>query len=249
MKDNTLIPPCADFHSLSSKAVSEDPTFSCANSSSASGFGFTPLEDQALLGLCSWSWTTSFLPLFPKTLHETLPSSFSWKTRLCRSIMLINAQNLWVALRYLTSDWAQLALLQEKHEISNMHIPFLFLSWPENMFVCLFIDSKERGRDREININVREKPQSLASCMLPDGWDQICNLGMCSDWNQTCGPLVHETMLQSLSHTTQSPCIFFFLASNRKHLIASWQPGPSIPSWFSHSCPQRSYEIMWSKYT
>ena len=44
----------------------------------------------------------------------------------------------------------------------------------------MLIDFLERGEGRERNIDVKEKHQSVASCMHPD-WDQTRNLDMCPD--------------------------------------------------------------------
>ena len=54
---------------------------------------------------------------------------------------------------------------------------FFFFSFFLNPHPNMFIDFRERGRDREMerNIDVREKHQSLASCM-------------CSDWGPNPQP-------------------------------------------------------------
>ena len=60
--------------------------------------------------------------------------------------------------------------------ISFHFISFHFLTSLKGML----IDFLERGEGRERNIDVKEKHQSVASCMHPD-WDQTRNLDMCPD--------------------------------------------------------------------
>ena len=55
-----------------------------------------------------------------------------------------------------------------------------------NYLFFLFIDSREK--DRERNIDVREEHWPVASCTLPN-WDQTQNPGMGPDWESNLWPV------------------------------------------------------------
>ena len=67
----------------------------------------------------------------------------------------------------------------------------------------LFLERGEgREKERERNINVREKHQLVASCIhLVRDWTRTP--GMCSDWNRTGELLLCEMTPNQLSQTGQ----------------------------------------------
>ena len=68
-------------------------------------------------------------------------------------------------------------------------------------FIYLILETGEEGREkeRERNMNVREKRGSVSSCTCPSG-DLARNPGMCPDWELNPQPL----RLQAGDQTTES---------------------------------------------
>ena len=63
----------------------------------------------------------------------------------------------------------------------------------------LFLERREgREKERERNIDVQQKHQSVASCVPPTG-DLACNPGMCPDWESNRRPF----SLQDVAKTTE----------------------------------------------
>ena len=83
----------------------------------------------------------------------------------------------------------------------------------------LFLEIGERKeKDREGNINVREKHLSVASHTLPNGV-LAHNPGMCPDQESNEPPFLRRLALNLLSHTSQVGNIF--LNTLRKFIVIS----------------------------
>ena len=109
----------------------------------------------------------------------------------------------------------------------NIYI-FLMLTWR-----YAFIDFRERER----NINVKEKHQPVASIHNPTGdWD--CNLSLYSDWEWNPQPLCVWEMLQPTEPHGQGENLFNWMVLQAQH-INIWEIQQS-------SAQKKTYSFQWS---
>ena len=122
--------------------------------------------------------------------------------------------NLDIPAQELYDKWASFVILLclnfLVHRIRMINPPHKVIFFKKRFYLFILERGEESGEERERNINVQEKHQSVASCTPPSG-DLVCNPGMCHDWELNQQPFGFQAGAQSTQPCQPGHAVIFLI--------------------------------------